>query len=83
MVSKPGGLEFKPQSPYSTACNYFCLQKSIRWTHVTQTSGAVEWRSPGWHVVGRMLKPDKYPLTPSISPEFYSWTDTEDLPIEL
>jgi hypothetical protein len=42
MVLETGGLEFKPQSPYSTACNYFCLQKSIRWTHVTQTSGVAE-----------------------------------------
>jgi hypothetical protein len=56
MASESGGLKFKPGHAYFTVHNYSCLQKFIR----SSSRNTDQWRrSPGWHIVGGILEPDK------------------------
>jgi hypothetical protein len=56
MALESGGLKFKPGHAYFTVHNYSCLQKFIR----SSSRSTDQWRrSPGWHIVGGMLEPDK------------------------
>jgi hypothetical protein len=58
-----------PNHAYSPTRNYSHLKKSIR----CGSRSISQWRqSSVWHAIGGMLEPDKRPITPLISPEFYS-----------
>jgi hypothetical protein len=76
VVSEPGGLEFELWPRIIPLRIITAYRSPYGGARVAQTSGS------GWHTVGGMLEPDKWPPASYISPEFYGWIGSSSMVLE-